>query len=90
MTRTVVVSGKTYSACLDPHATGVPKELDLPEPSIKRQGFGFQHTYFDLTEYQRFEMLHHLWTVGTGFEMGPDADTRAEARAILKDWEKNR
>jgi hypothetical protein len=86
----VIVSGKTYGACCDPDCTGVPAELGLPEPTRTRRGRGYQYRYDNLTEWQRDEMLHNMWVVGTGFQMGDDNETRAEGRAIMRDWERNR
>ena len=92
MTHTITVSGKTFGGCLDPSATGVPDEIGLPEPTVRQVGRGTQWTYHNLTDYQRDEMLHHMWLVGTCFIEGSadDPESRAEGRAILKDWEKNR
>ncbi|NKR32232.1 hypothetical protein GS504_15890 [Rhodococcus hoagii] len=85
----VIVSGKTYDACLDPNATDVPAEYGLPEPTVTRFGRGHRHDYGDLPLPLVDRLLGHLWTMSEIFT-APDADayTRAEGRAIRADYER--
>lgn len=82
---TVHVSGVAYYAALDPRATGVPKELGLPEPKLwKKIGRGHQ-VHYDVTFEQADEIVEHFETLGVGFTTGSDdLDTRAEGRELLR------
>jgi len=82
----LVVSGKTYRACLDPSTTQVPSESGWPEPVVfKRRGKGIQVVY-QLTESQWSEMVEHIRDIGELFASLPhDPDSQAEGRACLKD-----
>lgn len=86
----VAVSGKTYYAVLDPHTTGVPAEIGLPEPTMRRRGRGHQFTY-QLTRWQAAEVVDHLETVGYSlahYTDTEDQDSRSEGRACLRDANK--
>lgn len=80
---TVTVSGKAYYAALDPLATGVAKENDLPETRVRRVGKGEQHTYPDITRVQAEAIWWQLDCLAEVFS-GADVDqpeTKAEGRA---------
>jgi hypothetical protein len=84
-TMRVVVSGKTYYACMDPQCTSVPGENNWPAATIRRVGRGVQADYGDVPLPVVAHMLNHLWTIGPSWAGGDDPETRAEGRAIVKD-----
>ncbi len=89
----VTVSGKTYSAALDPQATGVPKEMGLPVPTKRRVGRGLQHDY-DIGTHTALAVYDHLACLADCFaSVSWDDDggySQAEARAIRKDMKRMR
>lgn len=88
-TMRVIVSGKTFDACLDPLATDVPREYGLPEPNVQPFGRGHRHDYGELPLPLVDRLLGHLWTMSEIFTAsGSDAPTRAEGRAIRADYER--
>lgn len=84
-TMRVIVSGKTYYACMDPQCSSVPGEHDWPTASLKKVGRGIRADYGHVPLSVAKTMLDHLWTIGPSWVGGDDPGTRAEGRAIVKD-----
>jgi hypothetical protein len=79
----VTVSGKAYSAALDPLATEVAKEYGLPKADVRRVGKGQQHVYRSITREQAEAIWWQLDCLAEVFS-GADIDqpeTKAEGRA---------
>lgn len=54
------VPGVVYFEALDPLATGVPEELELPDPRRVSRGKGWTFYYDGLTLWQAEEVASHL------------------------------
>lgn len=79
----VAVSGRAYYAALDPHITGVPAEIGLPEPSMHKWGRGHEFRY-EVTVEQAEEMEDHLLTLGQSLAHGAsNQEDRDEGRLVL-------
>ncbi len=79
----VHVSDRTYHAALDPAVTGVPTEIGLPRPIMKKVGKGHQFVY-DLSKCSNpdvlYDMVTHLDTIAE--ELPGRTDRR---KAIMED-----
>jgi len=84
----VLVSGKTYYACLDPLVTDFHKDHpEVPEPELRRSGKGWRADYGELSGDPLFTLLDRLQQYCELFlSAGVDDFTRAEGRAIERDW----
>lgn len=89
----VAVSGKTYNVALDPQSTGVPAEIRLPRPIMKKVGKGHQYVY-DLSKTSNpvvlADMIDHLETIASILTGCSDEDASRDRRAILADLERIR
>lgn len=80
---TIRVSGKAYWAACDPGASEVPREEGWPVPTCRRVGKGLQFEYPYSPELAE-QIASHMQLVGEGLMYG-EAETRVEARALLRD-----
>lgn len=86
----VIVSGKTYNACLDPGSTEFFRDHPgVPEPELIKRGFGYRADFGELDGFSLWFLLDHLYGYADVFlGGGSDAKTAAEGGAILADWER--
>jgi hypothetical protein len=87
MTKTILISGKTYSAAIAD--SQVPAEEGWPEPGMRRVGKGRSYVY--VVDERVAKLIEwHLDDVAGGLDGSGDPEARADCRAIRKDLDRMR
>lgn len=81
------VPGFVFAECLDPYATGVPKERGWPDAVAERRGYGCQYVY-DVETETAHEIVKHVHEWASGLTFGVDPDMAATTRRMVRWAEK--